>query len=240
MYRSTRRPSARRVRLEVPLSFPARVVLSGFLILSAGLVFVPASRAAEIAALEAKSMATAKIGAVEKIRGEASAYYKASLRQLVGGGGVLFEDTLRTGDKTRLLVDFVDGSKLSLGDNSELLIDEMIYDPGKKGKGALRLAKGVFRFVTGQINKVPGGQLVLSTPVATIGIRGTDFWGEQTDTRLTMALLDSGELTIATPNGTVTLTQPLSAVTIERGQAPGAVFTLTPAQLQAAAGTVAW
>ena len=217
-----------------------RIALSAILILVAGVVVAPASRATELAALEAKSMVTAKIGAVEKIRGEASASYKTSLRQLVGGGGVLFEDTLRTGDKTRLLVNFLDGGKLSLGDNSELLIDEMIYDPGKKGKGALRLIKGVFRFVTGQINKVPGGQLVLSTPVATIGVRGTDFWGEQTDERLTMALLDNGELTITTPNGTVTLTQPLSAVTIERGQAPGAVFTLTQAQLQAAAGTVAW
>lgn len=222
------------------MRFAARVVLSAFLTLFAGFAFVPVPRAEELAALKSASMATAKIGAVEKVRGEASAYYKASLRQLVGGGGVLFEDALRTGDKTRLLVDFVDGSKLSLGDNSELLIDEMIYEPGKKGKGTLRLVKGVFRFVTGQINKVPGGQLVLSTPVATIGVRGTDFWGEQTEGRLTMALLDNGELTITTPNGTVTLTQPSSAVTIERGQAPGDVFTLTQIQLQAATGTVEW
>ena len=180
------------------------------------------------------------VGLVAKARGDAKARRSTRSRVLSGGSGVLFKDTLVTGIDTRMIVDFDDGSVLSVGDNSELLIDEMVYEPGVEGRGVITLTKGVFRMVSGEINKVPGGSLVMNTPSATIGVRGTDFWGDQTEERLLMALIDNGRLEITAQGQTVVLTEPLSAVVVEAGKAPGAAFSLTPEQLQEAAKTVTW
>lgn len=180
------------------------------------------------------------IGAVNHAQGTTQARNDGSARDLKTGGGILYQDTLVTGDASRLNVMFADGSNLFLGDRSELIIDEMVYEPKQFGHGVLRLTSGVFRLISGQINKVPEGELTIITPQATIGVRGTDFWGHQTADRLVMALLDDGELSITTDKGTVVLTDPLSVVTIEKGQAPGAVGKLTKQQLKDAVATISW
>ncbi|MCW8915645.1 MAG: FecR family protein [Magnetovibrio sp.] len=179
------------------------------------------------------------IGAVERTRGEATAIRGQVAHDLSQGSAVVFRDLLRTGQQSRLQVSFIDGSSLTLGDDAELSIDEMVYEPKTKGRAVLRLTQGVFRMVSGKINKVPGGSLTIQTPLATIGVRGTDFWGQQTQDTLLMALLDRGELTIETADGTVKLSNPLHAVKVQKGE-PLETFILTPEQLKSAVKTVAW
>jgi len=71
--------------------------------------------------------------------------------------------------KTQLL--FLDGSALSIGPNSEVVLDEFVYDPSNgTGKLAMTATKGVFRLVGGRISKTE--PVTLTTPTATIGIRG--------------------------------------------------------------------
>ena len=66
---------------------------------------------------------------------------------------------------------FLDGSALSIGPNSEVVLDEFVYDPvSKTGKIALSATRGVFRLVGGQISKTT--PVTLTTPTATIGVRG--------------------------------------------------------------------
>jgi len=197
------------------------------------LVFVFSLSALPVSAAE-------DVGAVDRARGETTAVQQSAMRSLFTGSAVQFMDTLRTGDQSRLQVTFKDGSELVLGDRSELNVDEMVYDPGAQGRGVLRLTKGVFRLVSGQVNKIPGGTLAVVTPMATIGVRGTDFWGEQSADRLKMALLDDGELTITTKDGTVTLSDPMTIVVIDKGKAPGTVSKLSQKQLVQAMATISW
>lgn len=191
--------------------------------------FLPAAHANE-----------AQVGAVDRARGPAVIKRAILERPARAGRAVLFQDVLETGAAARLYVTFDDGSRLMMGDESRLTVDEMVYEPGKTGRGALMLSRGVFRMVSGQVNKVAGGTLSVITPVAHIGVRGTDFWGEQTAARLLLALLGDGELTVTTEHGTVILRQPNTAVEIERGQAPGPVFELSAQQVRDAAATVSW
>jgi hypothetical protein len=68
-------------------------------------------------------------------------------------------------------VTFADGSTVTLGPSSELMVDEFVYDGNAAtGKQALRYTIGAFRFVSG---KVPKEQIKLQTPTVTIGVRGT-------------------------------------------------------------------
>ena len=180
------------------------------------------------------------VGDVVRKRGELVTRSGALRTSIGAGDDITFGSRLLTGERTRAEVELVDGSRLFLGDHSEIVVDEFVYDPGRKSRGTLTLLKGAIRMVSGRINKVSDGSLALNTPVATIGIRGTDFWGLQEPNKLTLALIDNGELHVMTEQGEVVLSEPLTAVVIERGKAPSQVIRLTPAQFQAAAQTVSW
>ena len=136
--------------------------------------------------------AAERVGTIERAKGGSSVVRLGYERALDQGQDVQFLDVLRTQDNTRLETRFIDQSILTLGDHSELTIDEMVYEPGRSGRAVLRLAKGVFRMTSGQVNKVPDGTLTVHTPLATIGVRGTDFWGQQSEDTLVMAVLDDG------------------------------------------------
>lgn len=189
-----------------------------------------------------KDYAGTDVGDVERARGNIAGLSQNLPRTLREGSDVRFLDTILTGDDTRVEIRLIDDSELYIGDNSELTIDEMVYEPGKKGEGVLTLAKGVFRMISGNVNKVEGGSLTLRTPVATIGVRGTDFWGLQEKNKLTMALIDDGVVEITGSDGrTVTLDTPLQAVVIEKDQpTPDAPFNLTPEELAEAAKTITY
>jgi hypothetical protein len=66
---------------------------------------------------------------------------------------------------------FLDGSKLTVGPNSSVVIDDFVYDPSSNaGSAALRLTKGMLRYVSGEM---PEDRVKLETDTVTIGIRGT-------------------------------------------------------------------
>ena len=76
----------------------------------------------------------------------------------------------------RMSITFLDDSKVSLTEHSQLLIDEYIYDPDpSKSKMALTFALGTVRFATGKLNRIDKQNIKLKTPTANISIRGTDF-----------------------------------------------------------------
>ena len=87
---------------------------------------------------------------------------------------VMRNSALETTGSGALEVIFADNSKLSLGPNSNAVIDEFVYaGPGNPaGAQTLKYTKGVFRFVSGAI---PPEKVKVQTPAVTIGIRGTEF-----------------------------------------------------------------
>jgi hypothetical protein len=78
---------------------------------------------------------------------------------------------LATAERGALEVTFLDGSKLTMGQNSRLTVDEYVYaGPGSPSKQTVRYTKGLFRFLSGSI---PKENVKIDTPTVTIGIRGT-------------------------------------------------------------------
>lgn len=70
-----------------------------------------------------------------------------------------------------LEVTFTDGSKLTLGSASSVVVDNYVYGGAQGASGqTLKMTRGVFRFVSGSM---PKDQVKLQTPSVTIGIRGT-------------------------------------------------------------------
>ena len=101
--------------------------------------------------------------------------------------------------QTQLL--FRDGSTFTVGENADVVIDDFIYDPETtKGKLALSVTRGAFRFVGGKLSK--DGSVAISTPAAVLGVRGGIVTGEVSDTGETTADLHFGDaLTVLGLNG---------------------------------------
>ena len=112
-------------------------------------------------------MATKGSGVVKRSSGDVAA--KIGLKLLEG-------DTIITQKKSRVQVMLLDETVVTIGANSKFSFKEYLFD-GKNSKVAMSASRGFFRSVTGRIGKLAPQRFKVKTASATIGIRGTDFWG---------------------------------------------------------------
>jgi len=92
------------------------------------------------------------------------------------GMHLLVNDVLQTSSDGRLGVILQDGTRISMGPNTELKIDRFVYEPvNAKFSLLLRLARGVMVYVSGKIAQFSPGSVSVETPVGVLGLRGTEF-----------------------------------------------------------------
>lgn len=121
--------------------------------------------------------ALAAAGKVEFVVGNVAAIGPdGRSRPLAKGADIDAGDTIQTGDG-RAQVRFIDGGFISLTPNTEFKVNEYNYSGKADGteKGFFGLVKGGLRAVTGAIGHTNKKTYLVNTPVATIGIRGTEF-----------------------------------------------------------------
>lgn len=95
----------------------------------------------------------------------------SATRKLAVGSGVVVKERVRTSSSGSTQLQFPDQSTLNIGSNSDIVIDQFVYDPSAKtGSMVAKAAKGVLRYVGGQISHNSGA--TINTPSAAIGIRG--------------------------------------------------------------------
>jgi len=132
------------------------------------------------------------------------------------------KDELRTGANARLQVTFRDNTLLTLGEHASIVIDRYVYDRDRGvGETVLQATKGAFRFATGRIKEMKDHKIAVSTPVADIGVRGTEFWGGPLE-KYGVLLLE-GEVSVSNQAGSVVLANPGQGTDIASAlDAPGA------------------
>lgn len=79
-----------------------------------------------------------------------------------------------TGPTGSLKVALLDGTVITFGPGSDMVIDEFVYNPGESDRFLARITKGIFRFVAGQLAH-RRDQWRVNVPTGAIGIRGTTF-----------------------------------------------------------------
>jgi hypothetical protein len=95
----------------------------------------------------------------------------ANLRTISIGSSISHKERIRTTTAGSVQLLFLDKTSMTIGPNSDLTIDEYVYDPNAgTGKLAATLGKGALRFVGGQISH--SGDAEVQTASAVIGIRG--------------------------------------------------------------------
>lgn len=129
-------------------------------------------------ALIARAAEPVAAGTVTHIQGAAFANRDKSSANLNKGSSIQVGDHIVTGHESRVVLRMMDGAELTLGADTEFIINTYHYAANAaQGSATLELIKGVFRAVTGAIGKLKERDFKVKTAVGTIGIRGTDFWG---------------------------------------------------------------
>ncbi|HKT19503.1 MAG TPA: FecR domain-containing protein [Stellaceae bacterium] len=94
-------------------------------------------------------------------------------RQLVIHDDVAQNEVISTAPDAASEIEFVDGTKLSLGPRAKVVLDKFVFDPDPaKGKFYMTVSEGVFRFATGHMDHQ---SYAITTPNGTLGVRGTEF-----------------------------------------------------------------
>lgn len=181
-------------------------------------------------------------GTVSHLEGAAFANHRDSSDNLYKGRPVLVGDHIVTGHNSRVLLKMVDGAMLTLGEDTEFVISAYRYSKkAQQGSATLELVKGVFRAVTGAIGKLKERDFKVRTAVATIGIRGTDFWGGfHFSKALDVALLDGKGIYVENAAGRVEVTSIGDGTTINSAnETPSAPKRWGDKKLNAAKQSVA-
>ena len=95
-------------------------------------------------------------------------------RVLAKGSGIEEGDVVNTGSKSFAVIRMLDNTKLTLKPDTTVAVGAFNVKEGEE-EGCINLVKGGLRTVTGLIGQRKPESFNVDTPIASIGIRGTDF-----------------------------------------------------------------
>ena len=133
-----------------------------------------------------------RAGIVEATRASGVQWISGSEHSLSDGDVIVRNASIRTDDLGTVNMRLDDGSQVVVSENSQLSVDDFVFDPATSdGRSVLSLTKGTLRMVSG---RMPSERYQLNTPVASIGVRGTEC---------TVALTGPDGLVLKVTDGTV-------------------------------------
>jgi hypothetical protein len=179
------------------------------------------------------------IGAVSRIQGEAHGTRGGTTRALGLNASVFLNETVSTGEAARLEVTFIDDTRLTIGEKAKLTLDTYVFDPAA-GSGTIKFGVvGALRFLSGKVTKLASSDVSVTTAVATLGIRGTEFWGGPIDDQALGVFLIQGAVSVSNAAGEQILRQPGQGTNIATpGSAPGPVTIWPQDKVNRAVATV--
>jgi Ca2+-binding RTX toxin-like protein len=164
------------------------------------------------------------IGLVDHTLGEVTATRVDGTTVTLNKDSAIYQgDILETGKDGAVSIVFIDETEFSLGTDGRMVLDELIFDPSSlEGSSTFTVIQGVFVFVSGEIAANNPEEMVVRTPVATLGIRGTKVAGRaaaEGDLNVVTLMPENdgviGSITVSNSSGTVTLSNAFETTTIK-------------------------
>ena len=133
-------------------------------------------------------------GMVVASRGEVIALTDGGSRELKQGDFIYVNDEIITSNRSFAVLQFADGAKVTVRPDSTLIIETYLYNGDVNDEATLNLVEGGLRVITGAMAKSNPENYKVRTPVALMGVRGTEFsvmlCGDQLCDEQTMAEFD--------------------------------------------------
>ena len=144
---------------------------------------------------------------------------------------VFEQDKIITFGKSRAQILLADQTAINISQNAELVLTKFVYG-GDEETVAIKVSKGTFRFISGKVATSSPEKVNVETPVATIGVRGTEFIG-QIDQAESLVALFNGKIQVANQSYTQEVSLPGFGVTIDSTGLISAATKIPEAQLNA-------
>lgn len=126
-----------------------------------------------VAAVDAQTPATSA-GRVKTAMGSTSIVRAGQPVAASVGMEVLASDVLRTGSDGRLAVSLKDDTRLSLGPDTEVSLQQFAFAPAEgRMSMVLRMVKGALSYISGRIARLSPSSVRIETPSSVIAVRGT-------------------------------------------------------------------
>ena len=149
---------------------------------------------------QADENSRALVGTVSLVLGKATIESGSPTlsRTVKSGSQVRVHDRIVTSTNGHVHIRFVDDALLSVRPDSRLEITRYDYDPVRPALSAVKfdLIEGVTRAISGKAAKAARQRFRLNTPIAAIGVRGTDFT-VSAKAGSTRALVNEGSIVLA-------------------------------------------
>jgi hypothetical protein len=160
------------------------------------------------------------IGSAEQLKPEAGARLQGEARTLAVGAELHRDEQVWTSSGGRLDIKFADGSSVTMGENARMVLDEFVLPEGATaGSQVIRSITGALRFVGGAVDQSKPGATKIVTPIATMTVRGTEFFAGPIDGAYGVFVFH-GRVDVATSAGSVSLTDGEGTSLTASGVAP--------------------
>ena len=170
------------------------------------------------------------IGHIDEIDGKVTAKtIDGIIRQLEQGDLVFQGEIIQASSMGRGTILFKDNSSLKIANHAKLILDKYVYDPSEaEGELEATILQGIFQFESGDIaNQHAGRHTTFKTPVAVIGVRGSEIFFKISDTGETTVIHNEGVIDIMDvfQMHVLTLLEPGSATAVLfKGGMPQPIF----------------
>ena len=126
-------------------------------------------------AVSTAAVAEDSSGMVIASRGTVIALANGDSRELKQGGFVYVNDEILTSARSFAVLQFTDGAKVTVRPDSNMIIEAYLYAGNDSDEATLNLVSGGLRIITGAMAKTNPENYKVRTPVALMGVRGTEF-----------------------------------------------------------------
>ena len=161
-----------------------------------------------------KSFSAEFIGVVGVAVGEIN---NQNNEKLFSGSKIFYGDTIVVKSKSNAQILFLDETVMTVGENTELTIDDFVYDPQtNNGNFITNIKSGVVKTISGKISEKNPDKLEIKIPNGSLGVRGTEFLVSLNDKKeSTVLLLGPGpENTLGMVPGNIKLTDGINTTDI--------------------------
>jgi hypothetical protein len=119
----------------------------------------------------------AEIGQIKTLHGDVQILRAGKTIAAKPGDELKQSDTVKIGADSRVGIVFVDQTRFSAGPKSTVELTRFRFNRAKKDQNAFRLnlKRGTMSVISGRIAKSYPDAMTVRTPVAILGVRGTNF-----------------------------------------------------------------
>ncbi len=121
-------------------------------------------------------MAESSLGVVKTLKGEVSVLRGSEVIPATLGEELFAADTLKTAANGSVGILLHDDTRLSLGPDSTMSLDQFSFDPkSHDGQASVSINQGTLSVISGKLTERRPGALEVKTPAAILAVRGTEF-----------------------------------------------------------------